>query len=905
MRAAILTNAVMASLASLGAGGSGSEPGAGRMLTSDAAARVVHRFDFDERDEGNLEALPKYWAKIRPEGFPQYTGGGFDFGVGHAAPPSFRLDGRGRSAAYAYTGPETRVHTDSDYRIEGYIRPGGLVHARACLSAHFVDKHGRPIPNTLVRSQYVGGSDTTDGWEHVELYLPSAPAAAFSIGLVAWVLQESEWRTEPLPPWHVPRVDVAGAAWFDDVTIYRLPRAEIRCAALGNVIGPDDEQSIKVLLVDHDDVTLDGRLSILDADGGVVETHIIPVDVARGSQPIRIDVSSLAPGLYRAHLEVFSDQRRILERTLTFARLAETHQPDGALARSFGVVLDPADRADSDVELALLSRQGVHAAKIPAWGGGGNEPGARAERHPTYRFLQQLVNRGFVLTGVFGEPPATLARGRIPENRRLIELLNDDPGLWQPYVASTVAPNASAFRWWQLGRDGVAFPPSLDAAVASALVHLREVMKPYLNVPRLAVPELSGIAAGRSDPPVEQVCVTVAQSLSLTRFPELVRHWKQSGHQRVSVYVEPLDANSYDRESRLARSAQRLIAARHAGADTVFVPQTWNVQHTPRGTSVEPDETFVLMRTLATTIGDAEPMAAIEFGDGIRAFSFRRSDGPQHRHDARSLGRNISVLALWDENAGQSYRRHALELGGATAQLDLWGRAFEIPRDDHGRQVVTLSQMPVLVLGANPLLLDLRRALSLTPSRVASGREAVSFTLALVYRGPVPLSGTVTLEGPEGWDFTPHRQGFTVMPQRTERLAFRGRIPHTEPAGVKQVLARLKLTEGGYHLDVPLAVDVGLDDVGVSGMAVLEGSVLYLRQVITNNSSKTLSFRAAATVPGRERQYRPLANLLPGETRTAIYRIPDAVDLVARKIRLGLYELGDRPRVHTLELTVP
>jgi hypothetical protein len=44
---------------------------------------------------------------------------------------------------------------------------------------------------------------------------------------------------------------------------------------------------------------------------------------------------------------------------------------------------------------------------------------------------------------------------------------------------------------------------------------------------------------------------------------------------------------------------------------------------------------------------------------------------------------------------------------------------------------------------------------------------------------------------------------------------------------------------------------------------------------------------------------------MPGETQAVTYRIPDAAGFVGRNIRLGLYELGDGPRVHTLELTVP
>ena len=898
LRASILTRRLVVTLAILGAPHAAPGGDGAHMPSTGDPTRIVHRFDFDERAAGNLETLPKYWSMLRPRGFPHFAEGSFDYGTGRAAPPSFHLDGKGRSVAYLYAGPETRVRAHSDYRIEGYIRPDGLSHARACLSAHFLDKQGHPLSDTLVRSRYVGGPDAPDGWVAVELYLAAAPAEAYSVGLVAWVLQESGWRTDPPLPWHVPRVDVAGAAWFDDITIYRLPRAEIRCMAPGNVIGPGDAGSIEVLLADHDDAALRGRLSIVDADGATIETRALTVDVAREVRPGAIDVSYLAPGLYRARLEVFSDRTMILERSLTFARLAETTSAATPASRSFGVVLAPAGRPDPDVELALLDRQRAQSAKIPVWGIDVNAPDRRAERHRTHRFLQQLVNRGFILTGVFGAPPAALGRDRIPDERRLVELLNDDPSHWQQYVASVVAPYASAFRWWQLGRDGVAFPPALDTLVTSGLERLREVMTPYLNAPLLTVPLLTGTVAGGSNLAAEQVCVTIGQDVPVSAFPELIRRMKQSGGRRVSVYIEPLDAATYERESRLAHWARRLIAARHAGADTVFVPQTWRVRRTPHGVITEPDETYILMRTLASMIADAEPVPPIELAGGVRAFPFRTGD--------------TAVLAVWDESAGQTgspgrapHDRHPVQLGRAAVQVDLWGRATELPTDEHGRQVLTLSRMPVLVPGVPAWLLDLRRGLSIAPARIQSGRESEEFTVELAYRGTVPLSGTIFLDGPDGWSFSPRSQGFSVLPQRTERLVFRARIPHSAPAGRKPITARIGLTDGGHQLDIPLTLEVGLADVEVSGLAVLEGNVLHLRHVITNRSDEALSFRVAATVPGRERQYRPVPNLMPGETQAVTYRIPDAAGFVGRNIRLGLYELGDGPRVHTLELTVP
>ncbi|MFQ5496090.1 MAG: hypothetical protein ACE5EX_11995, partial [Phycisphaerae bacterium] len=231
--------------------------------------RVVHRFDFDERPEGNLEETPKYWEPIRPPRFPHFAHGEFDDRIGHDAPPSFRLVTEGRNVAYEYTGPDTRIRANTDYRIEAYIRPDRLQRARACLTAHLLDQSGRPMVDTLVRSDYVGGKGSDGRWVRIDLSLSAASRDAHAIALTAWVLQEDVWSTETKPSRYIHRRDVHGAAWFDDITIYALPHVKLSTSAPGNVLAPDGPQFLDVVLADEVESSLTGRLSITAADGGL------------------------------------------------------------------------------------------------------------------------------------------------------------------------------------------------------------------------------------------------------------------------------------------------------------------------------------------------------------------------------------------------------------------------------------------------------------------------------------------------------------------------------------------------------------------------------------------------------------------------------------------------------------
>ena len=101
------------------------------------------------------------------------------------------------------------------------------------------------------------------------------------------------------------------------------------------------------------------------------------------------------------------------------------------------------------------------------------------------------------------------------------------------------------------------------------------------------------------------------------------------------------------------------------------------------------------------------------------------------------------------------------------------------------------------------------------------------------------------------------------------------------------------------------SISFDVSDLDVWGMAVVDGDDLILKHVVTNRSSSILDFRGSASVPGRERQYRPISNLLPGETQTVEYRFSRGPELIGRSARLVLREINDGPRIHTLETIIP
>jgi hypothetical protein len=855
--------------------------------------RVVHHFDFDERAEGNLEDLPKYWESLRPRGFPHYAKASFDWQVGRSAPPSFHLMSEGRNVAYQYLGPDTRVRADTDYRIEGFIRADGLEHARACLTGHFLDKAGRPLPETLVRSRFVGGAADRDRWVRVELFFADAPVEAHTIGLIGWVVQRSVWNLVPPPLHHIPRTDVRGGAWFDDITVYALPRVQVTTGTPGNVLAASDQQVLRVLLADDDGSMLDGTLSITDADGKPLEVHSVPAVVGENVDPRLVGVGHLPPGLYYARLDVHADDRLIVSRELRFARLAPWHRDIEALARSFGVVVDPRSRSHPEAELALLQRQMVRSAKVPVWTGLPGPRPTHQERRAEDRLFQALVRDGFALTGVLFGPPRELARSRGSYVPTLVELLSGDPAVWKEHLTTVVAPNASSFHWWQIGPDRVDrdLTPIDEDRRATAAAQVRDVMRPFVMVPRLAVPVSTTVEPAEDRTPVQQVSLALGRDLRPDLIGEKIAAYRRVGYKDVCVYVEPLPEGLYRRQPRLADWAQRVITARHAGADAVFVPQTWRVRTTVQGPVTEPLETYLVLRTIADVLGDAEPGKRVWIDGGVECLAFEDAE--------------TDILALWDPAAPPGGSRYAIQLGQADRQIDLWGVPTSLARDDTGRQIVHLSSMPVLIPNVARWLIDFRTSFALRPDHVECGTEQMQHRVEMASGRDRVMAGRIVFEVPEAWDISPRVFSFSVAPPDPGSYPVEIRYPHSEPAGEKTILARITLTGERYYEELPLPIDVGVSDLDAWGLAVVEQDDLVLRHVVTNRSSDVLNLRSSANVPGRERQYRPISNLRPGDTQTVDYHFNSGRALIGRSIRLVLREMNDGPRVHTLELSVP
>lgn len=849
------------------------------------ASSVAFRFDFDERGAGNVDEVPMYWEALRLPGFPAFAEGRFDESVGHVAAPSFHLSSAGRNVAYAYFGSQTQLHGMGSYRVQGYVRPDRLTYARACLSAHFLDQRGGPLLGTFTRSRFVGGPESRGQWESVDLHLSPPPPEALSISVAVWVLQDGAWRPNTAAD-EITHADVHGGAWFDDITIFRIPHAGVRCTSPGNVLTPEDAEAIEVWVAEGDGGLVNGEVRIQDAEGRLVHRETVNAHGDGVAARQRIGATGLGPGLHQVTLDVLAQGAVIATHALDFVSVGDPKRAPGKPSRRFGVVLDQSS-GDPTIEVALLERLGVRSVKVPV---GIERPreASLATFESRDRFYQELGRRSFSVTAVLSTPPSPIAAGNVDSAGPLAGWLGSDTTGRPADLKAIAARYASIVQWWQLGEDGRPGAGS-DQQFGEAVGNVRDILSQFITAPRLA-------AVVHADQlgyvlPVDQVAFALGVAAPPSSSGEAVQAAREAGYAHVSAYVAPLPAEEYVRLPRLAEFAQRMISARHAGADTVFVPQPWHLRFSANGPVVEPGEEFVVVRTIAEMVGDAAPGRRLSFADGVSCLAFHNGE------------RN--VLAMWDSLAPPEGRAHPWPLGPGERVIDLWGRTTRSELDEGGRPSIRLSPLPVFIEGLESWIVDLVHSVKLSPGWVNAGHDVVHHAIEFGPAGRDGLWGTAILDGPESLEITPRSFDFRAGPSKPARLEFTVRYPHSEPAGRKTLALKLYLGPDPPRIEVPLTVDVGLSDVDAWATAVVEGRDLVLRHVVRNHSSSVLSFRGSALAPGRERQYRPFSNLAPEESQSVEYRISEGISLIGRRVRLMLHELNDGPRVHAIELIVP
>ena len=864
-----------------------SQPADGREPIS--ARRIIKHFDFDERPLQNLGTVPVYWRPLRMEGFPAYLEGRFDTQVGRSSAPSFRLDLDGGSIAYQYEGNDIAVRSNhSDYLVVAWVKTSGLTNTRAYLTAFFLDRKGNRIPGTERTTAQVGGSGKPTEFEPLQVGLTGDVEGARYIGLMVWLAQQPIWDHPPSGPHTIVREDIKASVWFDDITVFRLPRVSLQSGTAGNVFVEGGPVILDPEVTDPDGLNLAAKLTVRSVDGSFQDDR--PISVRAGAAlPQAVVYDDLPVGLYEARLVATTQDVPLVWRTLRFARLPRPLNSPQSIGRGFGLILRNIETAALRGQRALLAPVRPELVKLPVWYTQRAILGQEFEVNQAVDgYLQAIVESGGNPVGIQMDDPAAPATSGQVELQSMLDLLSAEPVAWKPLIASTWSRYTGLIHIWQVGRDGDD-AIYLDDRLGGLLDTLHREMATLMTEPLLATP-MSLFHPSGSGAVGDFRSINVPVSIGSDHIEQHVRPLIGPDANRAWISLNTLTAPYYPREDRLADYARRLVSTYFANPGAVFVPAPWDYQIDMTSVQVNPREEYMVFRTIADVLGDAVPVSRSNIDGQAECLVFDRN--------------GQAIIFVWNDYAPAAGREHTLFLGEFAEQIDLWGRRSKLPLVDN-LQKVRIRQVPSFIVNTPTWLMEFRRQFRVVPplleGNFTAGEQAMVFKNT--YREPI--SGSVRIIAPENWDVRPTRMTFALQPGDTFRQPLEIRFPINAEAGVKAILGEFALdADHRYAFTAPAWFELGLQGIDLEAYAFRRSGDAIIRVSMTNHTAQAVSFDGDLIAPGRQRASRLFQNIMPGQSVTKEFALASAAELIGRQVRIHFNERSGT-RVWNRLLTIP
>lgn len=839
--------------------------------------RVLRTFDFEERRLGNPEDLPMHWLKVEGPGFPHYVNGRFATDRARSGKYSFRFDLNGGSLAYRYESGQIHVQVGAHYQIEGWCQTTVLAHARARITAYFTDIDGHPLTGAHYSELYAAES-ADEGWRRLSIELTAEDPQSAYLVLELGLLQPAQFAQTSLGARALFDQDIRGSAWFDDIRVSQVPEVFLSTDRPGNIFRRSEALRLHVLVNDRFTEDLAAQLVVTDAEGrtiyqrsGALDMTIAEV-LGQGKKRMSLDLPDLNPGWYEAALVMSSQGQFLGAQKLDLVRLADEGERVAADPR-FGLLATDLP-FDGWSELPqILPFLSVGRVKLAVWSDAGDVQQMDAAAFD--QLLEKLGAMGVTPTACLVDLPPSVA-AKVGGNS-WDRLLRAEPDQWRPQLAYLIARHGNHLDRWQLGADGsdlFVTQPKMRQVYKMVYQQFSALMeKPDLAMPWPAWYDLEG-----------ELPATVALSVPPSVLPSQLTLYTQDirgreGH-NLSLSLQLLDKTQYGREVQIRDLAQRVIYALACDTQRIDVPLPLTIRSDNGQLVRQPQELFMILRTLTTTLTGAVYRGRVPLADGVEAFLFDRA--------------GHGVLALWDRGNSAGVKHLAVNLGSSPASVDLWGNITPLlraPEDKNDVQLV-VGPTPIFLVDIDGPQAELRASLAIDQPLLESSFEPHSRHIRFTNPYRTAIGGMLRLKAPPGWTISPPTFNFSLNPGETFDREITIEFPYNSFAGPKTVSCEFALQgESSSNFSVPLTLNLGLSDVGMQTLALRDGDSVIVQQMVSNYGEKPINYSAFAVFPGQARQERLVTNLAPGRSTMKRYRFTHVPPGGKVNIRVGVKEL--------------
>lgn len=857
-------------------GGASSERAAPSADSRYAGAIEVRHFDFEQDEDADYDGLPDDWSRVTGAGYPNYIKSDIDRAVRRSGEHSLRFDADGGNVTLL--SPPLPIDSQQSYVLKGTLRTQGLEHDWATLTLTFLDSLERPVAE--VECSRVSG--TTD-WTEVQLgpIIPSNPAARFLV--VGCHLH------------HGSRLDLGGAAWFDDLWIGRLPRMVLTFAGDEHFFMSTDRPVAECRLSGFERQDLRVEMTLTDAFGHVLDRTQYEIEptrpqsgfvrqgrleteppgdtprgpIGRNPAEVRWLIPSQQAGFYRVTASLLRGDETLLVDSTTMAIIAPTPaRPTG----EFGWTLE---RIPGEIELSeladLAARARINWLKFPLWSLDGESEAASRD---FMSFVERLDRNGIALVGLLKDPPAEVRQHLSRQSPGVSEVFRLGPEVWYPSLEPVLANYALRIRWWQLGGEEDRSFIGLDG-LESLLQTVKAQLDRVGRDVRLGIPwdwmyeepatasEHVAFLSLSTDPPLTDT--------------ELTAHLSDGKDVARWIALKALPAGAYSTGARATDLARRMVAAKKAGARAIFAADPCNSRSGLFNKDGSPTELFLPWRTLSDALAGADFLGSLVLPEGSENAVFLRD---------RQL-----ILVVWNDQP----TREEVYLGGDPLfGIDLWGRRYDVPLVG-GRHVLEVGRQPVCIFGASEALARWRFSVAFgqgrIPSQVGNHEETVRFQNTFAQG----VSGRASLVLPDGWSAEPADWDFQLGAEETMEQKVVIRLPWGASQGKQRVAVRFELEADRRHrFDVYRPYKLGTGDVQLEVLSNLTpDGQLEVEQRITNNTDEVLTFECLLEAPRRKRKKTMVIKLGRGRD-TKFYLLPNGEELLGKTLSLRAKQVEGR-----------
>ncbi|MHC4209573.1 MAG: hypothetical protein ACYSWT_07645 [Planctomycetota bacterium] len=838
--------------------------------------RELARFDFEEAERAPYTMPPNFYRHIAPDqGFPRFGRMQLTSESAHGGRWSFRFQLDGGSLSARVPTAVIPVLPGADYTVTAWIRTEGLTHAAARLVAQLYDTDRRPIAASRAQSRLLR---TGGQWQEaaVEVYGDFEDAADLVVELQ--VLQPQQFTRPHEHPGAPLLEDVAGWAWFDDVSVRQLPRIELSTDVPGNVIVAPQTPILRAVVRDPTTERLSGRMLIYDVGGRPVSSTSFPLP--QGSWRRSFDLADLEIGWYRAVLEVENPQQLVGRRSLDVVVLpARDRSPR---EQRFGIVLPSLETGGPvSVTRKLARHVGAAHALVPLWDDIESAP--PVESAALRGTVEELLERGVEVTLVVPGLARKLARLPQPDPPAAGGAAEGGP-TWLSALRHAAMTFGLGVPRWLIGAPGGAESLELVVGDQARLVldAADRAMAGIVPQPVFLLPwpaEYEPVEA-----PVDRgFWMTVPYHVRPEALADYAAQWPV-GDRPLFTTIERLPAGAYAPCDRAADLMLRGLYGWRAGLPRMAITAPWACRDHRAGTM--PDPSFAAWRTLADQLDGRTFGGALPVADGIRCWIL-----------AGSAARDTALVA-WSERAepDAAVMRMLLAEGPVQVVDAFSGRRDVEPRD--GVHTVDLGPRPLFIEGVDPGLAAFRAGFGIQPSFLTARHQVHECEMLLSNPWSNTITGTLRLQAPEGWRVTPRIHRFAVPPGQIEALPISVVMRPGAPTGGARIEGEVELiADRPYRLRVHANLNVGLENIEFAAHWRVDRNErtgtddLIVTQTITNNGPRPVALYAYVSAPGMSRQRHPVGNLTPGQKTVQTFRLPDGARLLAgKRIRVGVID---------------